>query len=137
MSTDPPPPDNHRGGRAVPRRTRLRARPRELHGWRGPGITQTALIQVRSGPPPRLRNSHHEFWTVWRRAAAMNGITGVRPRGQGSRHVIPFRCERVRLRPGFCLGRPSHDGYSAALCARPRHSLDHHPVLFCPARHRS
>ena len=41
------------------------------------------------------------------------------------------------LRPKFRLGGPSHDGYSAALCPRPRHSLDHHAVLFCPARQRS
>jgi hypothetical protein len=53
------------------------------------------------------------------------------------RHMIGFQRGRLRLRPKFCLGRPNHDGYFAAPCPRPRHSLDHDPMLFCSARQRS
>src|SRR5580658_10167851 len=56
-------------------------------------------------------------------------------------HMVPFPRERLRLHPKCCVGgsghRPGCDGYSAAFCARPRHALDHHPLLFCPARQRS
>src|SRR5271168_3014953 len=51
--------------------------------------------------------------------------------------MVPFRRGRLHERPKCWLGRPDHDGYFAALCSRPHHSLDHNPLLSCPARERS
>jgi D-alanine-D-alanine ligase len=41
-----------------------------------------------------------------------------------------------RLRSEFCVGRPNRGTSRAALRPGPHHSLDHHPVLFCPAHQR-
>ncbi len=38
--------------------------------------------------------------------------------------------------PSAGSNRPSHKVCTKALCARPRHSLDHHYLFFCPATHR-
>lgn len=53
------------------------------------------------------------------------GEIGIRSRAIGS------------FPPKLCLGRPSLDGYFAALCPHPRYSLDHRVVLSCLARQRN
>ena len=53
-----------------------------------------------------------------------------------ARRMVTFSRGRLRLHPQCCLGRANHDGYIAALSTRPRHSLDHHAVLSCPAYQR-
>src|SRR5271154_1203322 len=40
------------------------------------------------------------------------------------------------FRPERCFARASHKACTEALCPRPRPSLDHHYLFFCPARHR-
>ena len=51
-----------------------------------------------------------------------------------ARGTMPLWAIGLRLKCSF--GRSSCDGDCAALCPGSRHSLDHHPVLFCPAGQR-
>ena len=51
--------------------------------------------------------------------------------------VVTFPRERLRLHSKCCFDRANYDRCFAALCARPRYSLDHGPLLSCLACQRS
>src|ERR1700730_3057020 len=67
-------------------------------------------------------NTHSCRWQVGGRPEAKNGDTRA---GAGGNLDIKL-----------CFYGASHNASSEALCPRPRHSLDHHSLLFCPAPHR-
>src|SRR5580704_6405821 len=68
-----------------------------------------------------------------------NGGIGIRASAaRRLRRNYCFDCPRRRFdRREHCVDCPNRERYSATLCSRSHHTLDHYSVLSCAARHRT